>query len=227
MARESIKKLSEEAAKQTAGVSNTRFFSEEFKRQREVMVLGWFVERYAKQGCVPELKFVEGYDDAYRKPDFTLFSQESDVQKASDIEVVGIQEQGRTRHDEYKSGRTEFDNPAPEPGYQDKFTSHVADELEKKLVKEYPPGSWLLVYFQPEKFIFYRLRPDGGRSFVEDVVSEALRDLPKPKGITKAWICPNPPADYAIRFDLVSRLGVGTAHAALVGFPNRSIASFS
>lgn len=73
MPRKPIRSLCEEAAKQAAGVSKTSFFSEKFKRSREISSLGRFVELYTKQKRVPELNFVDGDDDAYRRPDFTLF----------------------------------------------------------------------------------------------------------------------------------------------------------
>jgi hypothetical protein len=162
-------------------------------------VLGRFADLYRRQGYKPELKYVEGEDDFYRSPDFRIFSSESPIDDGWDVEITEIQEPGRKRHLEYKSGQNEFDNPSPDPDYQVELTSHVADELGKKFNKAYPTGTWLIAYFQSDKWIYWLLKgPDKGRAFIEAVMRDALRRLSTPRSITQLWICPNPPADYLI-----------------------------
>src|SRR5690349_2953564 len=115
MSRKAIKALCEKAVRQSAGISNdVEFFSEKYKRLRELLVLCRFVEVYTSSGYKPELIYVEGDDDAQRVPDFTVFSSAS-ASNGCDIEITEIQEPGRKRHLEYKSGHMEFDNPAPAP----------------------------------------------------------------------------------------------------------------
>jgi hypothetical protein len=183
---------------------NARFFSDGFKRVREILALCRFAKLYRDEGFKPDLKFVDNADDSQQVPDFALFSSESDRRPALEVEVAEIMEPERRRHDEYRSGdrsgETARDNPAPGSGYMEDLVRHVSCELEKKLAKAYPSGTRLLVYFQPDKFIYWLM--DGeDRETIDRIFKRALTGKTS-NGISEIWVLPNPTASYLLKFQV-------------------------
>jgi hypothetical protein len=183
---------------------NKRFFSDEFKRVREILALCRFAKLHRDEGFKPDFKFVDGADDSQRVPDFVLFSSESDRRTAFEVEVAEIMEPERKRHDEYRSGdrsgEAARDNLEPGPDYMEDLVRHVSCELEKKLVKAYPSGTRLLVYFQPDKFIYWLM--DGeDRETIDRIFKTALTGKTS-NGISEIWVLPNLPASYLLKFQV-------------------------
>lgn len=198
--RKSLEIVSQEAEKRDADCpENSRLFSDRYKRVRECLALCRFAELYRRLGYKPDLNFVEGDGDPQRVPDFTLYSGESDVTPACEIEITEILEPGRRRHDYYRFGPMSSDNPEPGPDYMTKLVDHVGGELGKKFAKSYPSGSWLVLYFQPEKLIYWRLRGTD-KEFVDQVMGQALKNQTVRRGISELWVLLNPPLDYILRY---------------------------
>ena len=153
---------------------------EENKKAREEWILRHFADSY-NRSHLPLIEYVESAE----APDFMVFS--CAVDEGQPIEIAELLEPGRKRDAQYKSKITIRENPAPEADYEDRLVTHASKLLSRKLSKAYPRGTWLIVYFNPDKGIFQ----DDLLSFAVRVMSRALEPLAAPAAISQIWILTN------------------------------------
>src|SRR5258708_38643851 len=103
------------------------------------------------------------------------------------LEIAEVIEPGRKRDKQYKSGIRIRENPAPEPDYESRLAASASKLLFRKFKKGYPSGTWLLVYFNPDKGIYQ----DDLLCFATRVMSDALESIPAPTAISEVWILTN------------------------------------
>jgi hypothetical protein len=154
---------------------------EESKKVREQWVLRQFTAAYNSSNS-PKFKYAESGE----APDFIVFADFSDVE-GRPIEIAELLEPGRKRDVQYKSGIKIRENPAPEPDYESRLAANASELLSRKFKKGYPSGTWLVVYFNPDKGIFQ----DDLLCFATRVMSDALESIPAPTAISEIWILTN------------------------------------
>lgn len=151
------------------------------KKAREQWVLRRFAAAY-NHGYSPKFKYAESSE----APDFLVFADDGAVEGLP-IEIAELLEPERKRDAQYKSGITIRENPAPRPDYESRLAKEVSKLLARKFKKGYPYGTWLVVYFNPDKGIFH----DDLLCFAKRVMSHALESIPAPTVISEIWILTN------------------------------------
>jgi hypothetical protein len=161
------------------------------KRTRENWILRTFFEVHNR-----ELEEPFEWVECSESPDYRVFTRPDS--EPLPVEVTELLEQERQRDREYKdayarmkSRNVDYDarlkSPAP-PNFENDLITHARSRLADKFVKPYPPGTWLIVYFN---LTLYNPYWDDAFPFAMNILQKAVASLPRPAAITQLCLLAN------------------------------------
>jgi hypothetical protein len=166
----------------------------ELRRRLENWTLRYFCEAY-NRGRSEQFEWVESGAPP-KEPDYKLYTQLGAT--PTPVEVTELLDPGRKRDDEYKlaweTARCTGDYlpgefpPDPPADYDRQLIAGARTLLSKKYSKDYPAGTWLVVYFNPTLFTAFQ---EDTLVYAKRILSAALDSLPKPKLISQVWLLTN------------------------------------
>jgi hypothetical protein len=83
--------------------------------------------------------------------------------------------------------------PAAPANYEQQLLEQALYVLKEKFSKPYPPGTWLIVYFNPTMFTpGWTASPKTETlGFATKILTKGARMLAKPQRITNVWVLTN------------------------------------